>query len=343
MKDNFEISVIISTYNRCHILGEALDSVLSEQEGNARYEVIVVDNNSVDDTRQVVASFIARGHHNLRYLLECRQGVSYARNAGIAAAKAPILAFFDDDVCVARNWLSGIKRALEEHPEVDFVGGKVLPRWETPPPPWLTRAHWAPLALVDFGEEPLYVNSRNPLCLVTANLAIRRAAIVEVGLFAPELQRVRDGIGSMEDSELLIRLWRHGRQGLYLPDLTVVTRVPDERLTKDYHRRWHTGHGYFYALAHFEEIERTTAGWLYGAPAHLYKQAMLDAAGWLRCMATGKWDDAFRYETRLRFFSGFFRQRRREATRRQSAVREAFMIIRSALTGKAATDASRKL
>ena len=88
----------------------------------------------------------------------------------------------------------------------------------------------------------------NPLCLVSANLAFRSEAFEETGLFAPHLQRVKNSIGSMEDAELLERFWRTGRDVVYVPDLRVVTDVPAERMTKSYHRRWHTGHGYFFAI-----------------------------------------------------------------------------------------------
>ncbi len=94
----------------------------------------------------MVESFIQRGHLNLRYIFESRQGLSHARNTGIENSSAPIVALFDDDERVAPNWLASIKRAFDEHSEVDFIGGKILPHWETEPPQWLTSDHWSPLA-----------------------------------------------------------------------------------------------------------------------------------------------------------------------------------------------------
>jgi glycosyltransferase involved in cell wall biosynthesis len=310
MSDRFHISVILSTYNRCAILPFALESVLRQEPGVAPFEVIVVDNNSGDQTRAVVESFIDRGYPNLRYVFEGRQGVSYARNAGIEMARASIIAFFDDDVCVSPTWIATIKRAFEEYRAADCVGGSVLPRWELAPPSWLTREHWAPLALQDYGDRPIAVNRNNPLCLLSANFAFRREVFDRIGKFEPELQRVREGIGSMEDLELLTRFWRAGGNALYLPSLTVTANVPAERLTKRYHRKWHTGHGHFYAMLRAEEMERSRAGRLFDVPAHLYRQAMKDALRWLKHQLPGRSDDAFTFETRLRFFAGFFRKRR---------------------------------
>ncbi|HZM91239.1 MAG TPA: glycosyltransferase [Blastocatellia bacterium] len=329
MSENYDITAVISTYNRSEMLPAALDSVLTQEGCNYRYEVVVVDNNSSDSTRDVVESYIARGHSNLRYVFEPNQGSSYARNAGVAASRSETLAFADDDVRVAKNWISTIKRAFDEHPKVDCVGGKVLPVWATPAPAWFTREHWAPLALQDYGDGLLSINLNNRLCLVSANLAFRRRALVDIGLFAPELQRIKDGIGSMEDAELLERYWQTGRECLYLPDLIVETDVAPERLTKTYHKRWHLGHGYFYAIKRSDDLERGYAR-LFDVPAHLYKRAVIDAAKWLLfCLVDPR--RAFAYQIRLSFFWGFFRKRRADyrATSYRGLSREFINFLRS--------------
>ena len=311
MSSHYDITAVISTYNRSEQLGAALDGMLQQANRNVCYEVIVVDNNSTDNTRDVVEACLARGHSNLRYVPEPRQGVSYARNTGIANARAPIVAFVDDDVLVANDWIATIKRAFDNNPAIDCVGGKVSPHWKTTAPEWLTRDHWMPLGLQDYGDSPLLIGAVNPLCLVSANLACRRSIFEEIGTFDIHLQRVKDGIGSVEDAELLERCWRAGRLCLYVPDLIVTTEVPSERLTKKYHRRWHTGHGHFLAISRSEEMERSSAR-LFDVPAHLYKQAFGDLTGWLKCSLAMRPEPAFAHESRLRFFLGFFRKRRKD-------------------------------
>src|SRR3954466_1676472 len=93
-----DISAIVCTYNRSGVLKEALARIAAQQAEGLRYEVIVVDNNSTDNTRQVIEAFVAASRCSVRYVCERQQGVSHARNAGIAASTAPLLAFFDDDV-----------------------------------------------------------------------------------------------------------------------------------------------------------------------------------------------------------------------------------------------------
>src|SRR5689334_20013129 len=112
---HFDISAIVCTYNRCGLLHESLSRITSQQSDGLRYEVIVVDNNSTDDTRQVIEAFAGSPNCVLRYVYEPQQGVSYARNAGIATARAPLLAFFDDDVLVSSDWLTKIKQTLDLH------------------------------------------------------------------------------------------------------------------------------------------------------------------------------------------------------------------------------------
>ena len=328
MDEQFDVTVIIATYKRADMLPGALSSVLSQQTDGVSYEVIVVDNNSPDQTRAVVESFIARGHTNLRYLFEGRQGVAHARNSAIPLARAPIIAFTDDDVRAAPDFIASIKRALDEHPEADCVGGKVLPRWRQEPPSWLTSAHWSPLALTDYGDHPFYTNIENQRCLVTANLSFRREVFERVGLFSPDCQRVKDGIGSTEDHELQIRLWRSGGQGMYVPGLVVTADVQPERMNKAYHRKWHTGHGRFYAIMRLEELELSNAR-LFDVPAHFFRQAMRDAPLWLVHALAGHEVRAFELENQLRFYLGFYQERRREflATRKRGTLRELASFI----------------
>jgi glucosyl-dolichyl phosphate glucuronosyltransferase len=306
-----EISVVLCTFNRGPLLEPALRSVLAQQRPAPAFELIVVDNHSTDGTRAIVER-IAADDHRLRYVFEARQGLSHARNAGIVQARAPIVAFTDDDVRAEGDWLAAIRRAFDEYPAADVVGGRVLPMWPAPPPAWLTRDHWAPLALVDHGEHPIAITSGHSIGVVGANMAVRRSVFDAVGFFATDFQRVKDGIGSLEDHEFLLRVFRSGRQGVYDPRIVVHAEVQPDRLAPAYHRRWHTGHGHFHALLRSEQMEATSRGRILGVPAPLYRQALEDLVGWARATLTGNRANGFHHEVRLRFFYGFFQTRRRE-------------------------------
>jgi glucosyl-dolichyl phosphate glucuronosyltransferase len=268
-----DVSVVLPTYNRAEVLPGAIEGLLTQDLDPARYEIIVVDNNSSDGTRRVVESFVGR-LPLVRYVFESRQGIAFARNAGIYAAAAPIIAFTDDDVRVARDWATTILTVLAEHPEVACVGGKVLPDWRGPWPEWLTREHWAPLALLDYGDAPVYVTAERRLCLITANVAYRREVFDRIGMFAPHMMW-------LSDHEILVRLWRARGQGLYWPHLSAIADIAPQRMRRRYHRRWHRRHGRFAAIMHDEDFERTKVGHFLGVPAHLYRRLAAELVGWM--------------------------------------------------------------
>jgi glycosyltransferase involved in cell wall biosynthesis len=305
-----DISVVVCTYNRAALLREALRSLFAQKGENVSYEIVVIDNNSSDDTPSTVESLKAESPVPLRYVRESRQGNAYARNAGVEHAEGSIIAFLDDDCTADEHWVATIKSAFDRDPELAFVGGRVLPVWESNPPLWLNTSHWAPLALLDYGKEERKINGQTPLGLLTANIAIRKEVFQQLGGFLPSLQRVKGSIGSMEDHEFVMRICRGGKRGLYLPDLITWAGVDPQRMTKAYHRRWHTGHGHFYAVLNDPEWERSKFQ-IAGVPSHLYKETARQAVTWCSKLLSGKRDAAFESECHLRFFYGFFLERRK--------------------------------
>ena len=312
MADEIAVSVVIPTYNRSALLRNAVASVLA-QDTQTSFEIVIVDNNSQDDTASVARALVHQHPTKVHYVLETEQGNAHARNRGVQIARGDIIAFIDDDVAVDRNWLTTFTNALAERPEMSFVGGRVLPQWNGPAPSWLTPDHWSPLALLDYGPNELIISGERPRGLLTANIAFRRQVFSEVGQFSPHLQRVKNMIGSMEDTEFLLRVCRSGKRGLYLPQMVAKAPVEVERLSKAYHRRWHTGHGHFYAVMRDPQWERSRFR-LLDVPSHLYKQTVVEGLKWCFKSLMGQTSDAFTSECRLRFFRGFFRQRRRQVT-----------------------------
>ncbi|HXW05847.1 MAG TPA: glycosyltransferase [Vicinamibacterales bacterium] len=307
------VSVVVSTYNRADRIEPALRAILS-QTGDVPYEIVVVDNNSTDDTAAIVQRIAREAGGRLRYAFEARQGLSHGRNTGIGLARGSIVAFTDDDVRVAPDWVLEIARAFDRYPDIDYVGGRVLPRWLAPPPAWLTTAHWSPLALQDYGSEPVRSSRQRAVCLVGASLAFRRRVFDMLGLFNPAYGRIRDGIGSTEDHEMQLRMWKAGLQGLYVPSILVTADVTADRLTREYHRRWHRGHGRHCARMRLRErvpadmgplSEPSDVVTIFGAPAFVYAEVWWAATRWLRALGSG--GDALFYDHRLRYLTSYLR------------------------------------
>ncbi len=304
-----EVSVVIGTYNRCDVLRGALESLLTQDSGGVDYEVIVVDNNSTDDTRNMVENLRdTLDCKNLVYCFERTQGVSHARNRGITMARGRLIAFTDDDIRPAPNWIASVREGFNKFPHADCIGGKVLPPPTTEFPVWLTAKHWTPLALLDLGDKPIELNVRNGPGLVAANMAVRASVFADVGLFQPQLQRVKNSIGSMEDHEFQFRLSDAKKKLMYLPELVVHAHVLPERLTKDYHRRWYRGHGYFYAVMRADDFEASKMRVL-DVPAHVYRRALSDVYLWMKYRLKNEPEMEFQHEVELSFFWGFFRKR----------------------------------
>jgi glycosyltransferase involved in cell wall biosynthesis len=285
------ISVLICTYNRSSFLRETLNAIqAASRRDDYDAEVIVVDNNSTDDTRAVVEA-AGEAAIPVRYVFEQRQGKSFALNRGLQAARGEVIAHTDDDVWPEPAWLDRIVDAFSAH-EITFAFGKVLPRWSQPPPPELltSRAHeiWGPLAILDYGDEPVaYVSEDTAQRLpVGANLAFRRQTLLDIGGWRTDLGKVNNTLISGEDHEIFHRLRRcNVYSGLYDPSIAVRHYVPPSRLTRAYFRRWFYWHGKTLARMPqeiFYELDFQRVPHVAGVPRFLYRQFLQQVGRWMR-------------------------------------------------------------
>src|SRR5205823_4154947 len=108
------------------------------------------------------------------------------RNRGMAAARAPLLAFLDDDVRPAADWILTAWRSITSHPDVDCLGGRIEPHWPAHPPAWLTHQLFGPVALqIGRGNGALFDRDHASACLVSANFICRASVLREVSGFSP--------------------------------------------------------------------------------------------------------------------------------------------------------------
>jgi len=232
-------SVLICTYNRADLLGEMLQSLTTVQSART-WDVIVVDNNSSDRTREVVETFATSFPVPLRYVFEARQGKSHALNTGIELSRGEIIVFTDDDVRVGPAWLDAACDTLDQQRDLDYTGGPVRPIWGAPPPRWLDQTRgdlWGTLAILDYGASPFVFEERHRVPL-GANMAVRRTLIDRIGGFDPSLGRRGRSLLGQEQAEFFARSRFSGARGAYVPEMELDHHVPHTRLTKQYFRRW---------------------------------------------------------------------------------------------------------
>jgi glucosyl-dolichyl phosphate glucuronosyltransferase len=231
------VTVILCSYNRCWRLAKTLGSLAaSTLPDSVEWEVLVVDNNSTDQTREVVQDFSRRHAGRFRYLFEPRQGKSYAMNVGIREAQGEILAFTDDDVTVEPAWIQNLTAGLHNG-EWAGAGGRTLPAESFLPPRWLSledRYALAPLAVFDLGTETRVLNEAP----FGNNMAFRKAMFEKYGGFRTDLGRSAKGLMSGEDSEFGQRVLVGGERLRYEPSAVLYHSVPKERLQKSYFLAW---------------------------------------------------------------------------------------------------------
>jgi glucosyl-dolichyl phosphate glucuronosyltransferase len=314
-------SIVIATYNRAADLSETLESLAQLRPGRP-WEVIVVDNNSTDLTRRVVENAAPGFPAPLRYLFEAEQGRSPALNAGIRQAHGDIIVTTDDDVRVESDWLNRAAEGLERL-RCDYVGGRVLPIWGGPRPAWLPGhggKHWAVIALLDYGEQPIEFGARVPLGV---NMAFRRDAFERAGLLDPDTGRKAGTLLGQEVREWCIRARAAGLRGFYVPQMMVRHIIPAARLNKAYFRRWFYWRGisrarlYARAGLDMEAPEQTTLDFrsvphVFGVPRYLYRKALSSALTWMTAALRRDSMKSFDHELWLWFFAGILRQRWRD-------------------------------
>ena len=199
-----EMSVIVPTFNRSGSLKKMLESFyLQEFNSTFNYELIVVDNNSKDNTRECINSFIKQKGDTVRYILEAKQGKTNALNTGVANARGQILVFTDDDVLIDKHWLANISSSLGMN-EYDAMGGKVLPQYPVNTPDWIKDCKDilnGPIVYYDYGDTARkYDHSMLPF--LGANIVIKTAVFKDSKGFNPNLG---PGTGTMGDDTAFFR------------------------------------------------------------------------------------------------------------------------------------------
>jgi glycosyltransferase involved in cell wall biosynthesis len=313
-----KFSILIATYNRASVLADTLDS-LSRLQPGAPWEVVVIDNNSPDNTREIVEAAIPSFPVPLRYAFEREQGRSAALNRGFGLAQGQIIVTTDDDVRVEPDWLNRIEAGLESQ-QCDYVGGRVLPLWGAEPPRWLPKTNgqlWAVIALLDYGPAPIRFGKRVPLGV---NMAMRKSAIDRAGGFDPRIGRKAGTLLGQEVRQWCLRAHAAGLSGFYIPDLVVQHLIPADRLTKRYFRRWFYWRGISRAMLYadtgldMEKPEQTTLDFstvphVGGVPRYMFRSAAKTLKDAIAAAMAGDAITSFDRELWLCFFAGVVKQR----------------------------------
>ncbi len=241
-----KITIAICTWNRARRLTRALESLARAlPPRRAAWQVVVVDNNSSDDTARVIATF--RAHLPLHAIFEARQGLAHARNAAIDGCDGDYFLWTDDDVSVGEDWLRGYEAAFDRHPDAAFFGGPIRPRFEGTPPRWLDTMLPSVLpayAGIDVSADAIVLDGSVRTLPFGANLAIRGAE-QRAFRFDPRLGRcARELVHGGDESDVLRRIVRAGGHGVWVPQAPVEHWIGTDRQSVRYLRAYYTGVGW---------------------------------------------------------------------------------------------------
>jgi glucosyl-dolichyl phosphate glucuronosyltransferase len=226
------VSVVICTNNRSAHLKKAIHSVLKQDISSSKYEIIVVDNASSDDTAEAVECF--ESEKTIRYVYEKQLGLCNARNTGWQCARGRYVAYLDDDAIANPGWLSAIENAFIIEPDAGVVGGRVEPIWKGNRPLWLSDDIAVSLTIIDWSESSRIITDVRLQWLVGSNIAVPAAVLSEIGGFHPRLDRIGSLMLSGGDVFLQKQIIGRGYKCFYYPDMAVKHLVPISRLNK----RW---------------------------------------------------------------------------------------------------------
>ncbi|MEH2046953.1 hormogonium polysaccharide biosynthesis glycosyltransferase HpsE [Nostoc sp.] len=237
MTENLDLTVAIPTYNGESRLPELLERLQNQlHTENLSWEIIVVDNNSTDNTAKVVQTYQKnwRCPYPLKYCFEAKQGAAYARKKAVLEAKGRLIGFLDDDNYPVSNWVSAAYAFGEKYPKAGAYGSQIHPDWEVEPPENFQRI--APfLAITERGNLPLLYEAAKKLLPPSAGLVVRKQAWLESVPDKPILTgRVKGSMLTSEDLEMLSYIQKSGWEIWYNPEMEVFHKIPKFRLQKDY-------------------------------------------------------------------------------------------------------------
>ncbi len=274
-----DLAIVICTYNGANRLPDVLAALQgcwqyqqSSDDSQCRslvWDVVVVDNNSNDATRQVVMDYPLTWPESfpLRYVFEPEQGAHFARQRGVAETNAPLIAFLDDDNCPLPSWTWAIYQFAQAYPQAGAYGSQIHGDYEVSPPENLKRL-LPYLAIVERGAEASRYNSLKKVFPPSAGLVVRRQAWLDSDPQHCKLTgRTAKSFLTGEDTELLARLHRTGWEIWYNPAMEMLHKIPAWRLQKDYLFPFFRGIGlsrYWVRMASLAPVLRPFAALAYG-------------------------------------------------------------------------------
>jgi glycosyltransferase involved in cell wall biosynthesis len=237
------LSIIICSYNRASYISDALTSLYVQYSGLDNFEVIIVDNNSTDNTKEVYAQWRQTNTNGqFTFISETKQGASFARNTGAAIAKGEWVCFMDDDAVATPNYVENILNHIHHQPEVVGFGGRIIPKYIPSEPKWMS--YYVSSLVGNFDYSPTACAFENGKYPLESNMILKKSVYDQIGGFNVNLPGV---VGTLriggEGKELFYKIIALGHTIYYDPSICVHHVVEVKKLTSEYLYRVASGIG----------------------------------------------------------------------------------------------------
>ncbi len=293
--NNLKIDIVIATYNRSGSLQKTLMSLIELQHPtDCIYEILVVDNGSKDNTKDMVQDMAQRFPNRIQYLSALQNGKTYALNKALSTSSGDVMAMTDDDVVVEPNWLSVIAENFHDE-TLQCLTGRIIPVYREEKPSW-----YSPKLSTVMGEVDISPQRVVTKLATGANMAVRRSVLEKIGGFG-HYQGVVN-----EDTIISHKLRDCGVHVVYDPQMIVYHYFQKEKFTLQYFKRWYWLSGRTIAAMN-EEIEKTQKNKLFGIPLWRIRQVVEHLKEMLGHLNVET--ERFFHELQIRRFGGFCYER----------------------------------
>lgn len=300
------LTVIFATLNGAGRLPEVFASYGRLAPPQGGWKLVVVDNDSKDGTGALVESW--RDRLPLVSLTESAPGKNAALNTGLAHLEGDLAVFTDDDVFPHPDWLVQLRAAADANTGHTIFGGRVLPRWEVPPPQWVVR--WVPPGPVfTLTDTSLRGGPTGAHTVFGPNMAIRAEVFASGARFATSIGPQGRDYAMGSETELVRRLLRRGHEAWHVPEAVVEHFIRKTQMTQQWvlGRAARFGRGQF-RLTYADAPLAARA--LRGVPLFLYRQLMGEMAAVLKAECRFDAEAAFRARWELNYIRGQMREAR---------------------------------
>lgn len=230
------LTVAICTYNRERYLPQLFESILNQTANPSDFEIVVVNNNSTDNTERWCSDFISNHPElNIKYVVETNQGLSFARNRAIEESTFPYITFLDDDAFIEKNYLQGLIDAFEAEKDVAALGGPIFLHYETIIPKWENKYLNSLMGYYVPKETEFIYSGKDIDYPRGSNMSFRTSVFQEVGMFNTKLGRIGGNLLGGEEKDIFSRIYGTNKyKVVYKPSLIVYHSVPAERTTFEF-------------------------------------------------------------------------------------------------------------